>query len=155
MNFDTFRGHVPPPSRSLPLSFLSLSDTHIHSDQDRPPERSLDDFSEPFFRLVFSLPRSQTRLCRSKNKIPPVKLSALRIIQCFQPGGQSKVGEREGERRSPGTPTLARPELFKTALEMSDCFKLLQNAHTHTRQREKMQSRSTGAYLQLTFEWKS
>lgn len=53
----------------------------IHREREkggRSPERSVRDF----FKAVhssFPLPRSQTSLCRSKNKIPPVKLSAPRF----------------------------------------------------------------------------
>lgn len=57
----------PPHRLHRPLS-------HTQSDEDRSPERSVSDFTQSF-----PLPRSQTSLCCSKNKIPAVKLSALRF----------------------------------------------------------------------------
>lgn len=70
----------------LPTSLItSVSTSHTHtlsigdtqSDDDRAPERSVNDFQS--LSQSPPLPRSQTSLCSSKNKIPPVKLSALRI----------------------------------------------------------------------------
>lgn len=66
----------------------SASLSHTHSDEDRSPERSVSDFTESF-----PLPRSQTSLCCSKNKIPPVKLSALRF-GAFNAEANQKTGKR-------------------------------------------------------------
>lgn len=67
-------------------------------------------FSKPFTESV-PLPHSQTSLCCSKNKIPPVKLSALRF-------GAFKVEASEKLERVARHAHSGKVDTFKTTLEI-------------------------------------
>lgn len=63
--------------------------SYRHSDEYSSPERSVIE--------SFSLPHSQSTLCCSKNKIPPVKLGALRF-SAFGEEANQNVGKRHEAR---------------------------------------------------------
>lgn len=85
------------------------------------------------------LPPSQTSLCCSKNKIPLVKLTALRF-GAFSAKANQKL-ERDARHAHSG-----KVDTFKTTLEMSGCSEV----HTHTRkstENANLKSRFGAAYF--------
>lgn len=107
------------PPHSLP-PYLCL----FHTLRRRQVPREVNDF-QSFSQSPFLSPRSQTSLYRSKNKIPTVKLSALRF-SAFNLEVYQKVG-----KETRGTPTLARSALSRPRLKCRGRSKFV---HTHKSQ---------------------
>lgn len=96
-----------------PLS-LSVCLTHSHTQTKTGLQRGQSLISQSF-----SLRRSQTSLRCSKNKIPAVKLSALRFC-AFNAEANQKF-EKKKKKRDVRHTHPGKVNTFKTMLEMSGC----------------------------------
>lgn len=100
---------------------LSLCLTHSHTQTKTGLQRGQSLISQSF-----SLRRSQTSLRCSKNKIPAVKLSALRFC-AFNAEANQKF-EKKKKRETWGTPTLARSTLSRPCLKCRAALSLCEGA---------------------------